>query len=719
MNINDLPKGDSPKAISFTHFPTKHQAVIWRNWELVPVSALADVLGASEADILDAANDLGLSVPPAVEPAWRERGYVTIIRANWHLLPYEQLVRILGWTADRLAMHLKEDDFLFLKLGSLKPSCDAVRYRKLTPAEEKATARIRSIVHDHFAGLTRTEKPFGFLSSYSAAPAVHRDVPVQRAFDPQFLYSYSAVYGDPLLDPNIDPFPDGLLARYAEMGVTGVWLQVVLYMLCPDPAAPHLSHGWEQRLKNLSAIVDRAKRYGIGIYLYLNEPRGMTEDFFRYHPEWKGVFQASSGNYSLCTSQNGVLEHLRDAARHVFTAVPGLAGAFTITMSENLTHCHSKGSGKECPRCSQRPVHAVVAEVNRAIEEGIHAAAPNADVIAWTWAWDPSWARDVVDLLPKRISLMCVSEWGKGFTIGGVVNTVIDYSLSQPGPSDESRALWSYASMRELKTIAKVQINNSWECSAIPYIPVPYLVKEHLDNVKQAGVGGLMLSWTLGGFPGGNLELLRATPEELAVEQFGDSAEQITSVWRTFSDAFREFPFHVSVLYRGPHNMGPANLLFRTPTGYQSSMVGFPYDDLTGWRANYPEDVFEEQFRKVSEAWKKGLDALLAAENGIDEQHRTNFAVLKHAAVGVYCHFRSAYLQTRFVRLRADADASAQITKILNEEIDLTTMLAAVMAEDSTIGFEASNHYAYTINDLYEKAVNCVLLLDDYDQEHA
>ena len=39
-----------------------------------------------------------------------------------------------------------------------------------------------------------------------------------------------------------------------------------------------------------------------------------------------------------------------------------------------------------------------------------------------------------------------------------------------------------------LKTLAKVQVNNSWECSAVPYLPVPDLVEEHLDRLEKAGV---------------------------------------------------------------------------------------------------------------------------------------------------------------------------------------------------------------------------------------
>jgi len=716
MNIDELPVGSHPKALDFPHFPAKHQAVIFRNWELLPVAALARVLGATEWEILAAAGELGLAVPPAVEPAWLSRGYVTIVRANWQLLNYGQLLNLLGWTADRLALHLKEDDFLWTKLGELKPDCAPVAYRPLTPKEAEATRAIRGLMQSHFGALRRTEAPFGFLETYAAPePMAAAAKPPRSDFDPQFLYSYSAVYGDPLLLPENDPFPEGLLSRYARMGITGVWLQVVLYLLDPIPGMEHLSTGWEKRLANLEAMAARAKKYGIGIYLYLNEPRGMEEAFFKQFPAWKGNTKAYAGNFALCTSEPAVLERLKASCTRVFRAAPGLAGAFTISMSENVTHCHSKRSGAECPRCRERPVAEVVAEVNRSIEEGIHAASPGAEVIVWTWAWDPAWAPDAIARLPAGVSLMSVSEWGKDIQVGGVENKIVDYSISQPGPSGESEAVWGLAAKRGLKTLAKVQLNNSWECSAIPYLPVPYLVREHLDNLMKAGVGGLMASWTLGGFPGGNLALLRATPEELAREQFGEGAPEILRAWKTFSEAFREFPFHVGVLYRGPHNMGPANLLHRTPTGFQSTMVGFPYDDLTGWRANYPPEIFEAQFQKLSEGWKAGLDGLLAAEGKIPAPCLASYRSLCGVSTGVYCHFRSAFLQVRFHRLRAEGFRNAAAVRaLLAEEIELAKRLAAVLAADSTIGFEASNHYAYTLGDLQEKVISTAALMETF-----
>ena len=46
------------------------------------------------------------------------------------------------------------------------------------------------------------------------------------------------------------------------------------------------------------------------------------------------------------------------------------------------------------------------------------------------------------------------------------------------------------------------------------------------------------------------------------------------------SDAFRQYPFHISVVYTSPVQWGPANVLYPSKTGYKATMWGMPYDDL-------------------------------------------------------------------------------------------------------------------------------------------
>ncbi len=733
MTCDELPVGPHPKALKFNHFPTPHQAVIWRNWGLVPAARLAQVLGASEADVLRRAEEMGL--PPSLEVSgrWLDRSYVTIIRNNWHLLPYQQLLSLLGWTAERLDFVLLEEDFLWHKLGDLKPDCDAVSFAELTSGQKAETERIKKTVQDCFPDIQKDLsgfKPFGFIDDWNGdardseeKPSV---TPRRDPFDLKFLYSYSAGYGDALGGETVDPYPESLLREYAKYGINGIWLQAILYTLHPFEKAPEFSAGYEVRLANLNALVKKAARYGIGVYLYLNEPRRMPDSFFTRYPEWQGVRSIVAGEEqfsAMCTSAKGVRDYLEEACYHVFHKTPGLAGVFTITMSENLTNCHSRGYGNGCPRCGKRPPEEIIAEANAAIERGVHRAAPSANVLASMWAWADEWKHKAIDLLPKSIQLMCVSEWGLPTTVGGIKGSVVDYSISQPGPSEASSECWRRAHARGMKTVAKVQLNNSWECSVLPYLPVPYLVKEHLDNLVKAGVGGLMMSWTLGGYPGGNFELLSRTPEELAEEKFGSAvAAKVCEAWRRFGEAFREFPFHVSVLYNGQHNPGPANLLFAAATGYQASMVGYPYDDLDGWRAIYPADVFEEQFRLLSEKWSEGLSILSSISGKVSPENAASYRELVNIATATWCHFKSAHLQARFIRLRNAAPNDAELKEmraILGEEKELAARLYAIAKNDSRIGFEATNHYLYTLNDLAEKVLNCEHLLRSCGGEKA
>ncbi|MBO7687162.1 MAG: hypothetical protein J6V72_12300, partial [Kiritimatiellae bacterium] len=108
-------------AVTCAPFPDALSAYVWRNWPVVPVERLAAVIGASRADLEGVAAEMGLPVPqPAVSPLWHRKGYITVVRRNWHLLPYEQLLKVVDMTRAELAYSLTEDDFLFVKLGNTK-----------------------------------------------------------------------------------------------------------------------------------------------------------------------------------------------------------------------------------------------------------------------------------------------------------------------------------------------------------------------------------------------------------------------------------------------------------------------------------------------------------------------------------------------------------------------------------------------------------------------
>ena len=730
-----LPTGPAPKALEFPHFPDRAHAFVWRNWDVVEPARLASVLDTSVENVTALARSMGLPPARPIPPGQEARLYVTTIRRNWHLLPYDQLLALLGWSAGRLADTLREDDFLYIKLGSLKPACPPLRYAEPTAEARERAAAIRRVVEDVFGGeiLEPGQARFAFVEAFRRADPTRAPPPLAAA-GLRFIYSYFGLFGDPLADRDQDPYPDGLLQRLRELGVNGVWMHTVLRTLAPSDTFPEFGAGHAERLANLRRLVDRAKAHGIAVYLYINEPRAMPAGFFKDRPGLQGAREGD--HHAICTSAPEVRQWIEDALAHVFRSVPGLGGVFTISASENLTNCASHGRHADCPRCKTRKPAEIVAEINAAVEAGVHRGSPDARVIVWDWGWG-AWAGEAIARLPKSVSFMSVSEWSKPIARGGVETTVGEYSLSAVGPGPRAAAHWALARQAGLPTVAKVQVNNTWELSAIPYLPVLDLVAEHCGNLAAAGVDGLLLSWSLGGYPSPNLEVAsrfnRSPPpakeavlDEVARTRFGpDGAPHARKAWTAFSDAFREFPFHIGVLYTAPQQFGPANLLFAKPTGYHATMVGLPYDDVKTWRGPYPAGVFADQFTKVAEGWKAGLADLEKAVKTAPPERAGDAQAELRFAEAAQLHFRSVASQARFTTARnallardgavAPEQRTARVEEMrqaLEDEIAAARRLFTLTREDSRIGFEASNHYYYLPLDLVEKVVSCRDILE-------
>ena len=106
LPVSDLPKGSAPKPVSFPHFPSRLHAFVWRNWPLVTPERMARVVGAKRADIVRLGRAMGLGQSPRITRDQQARSYLTVIKRNWHLLPYEQLLALLDWTPDAAVQRL-------------------------------------------------------------------------------------------------------------------------------------------------------------------------------------------------------------------------------------------------------------------------------------------------------------------------------------------------------------------------------------------------------------------------------------------------------------------------------------------------------------------------------------------------------------------------------------------------------------------------------------
>lgn len=729
-----LPIGNAPQPVLLPHFPSRLHAYTWLNWQLVPTERLAQVVHAKPEDILTIGKSMGLPKPPEIREEHQIRSYITVIRRNWHLLPYEQLLTLLGWDEEKLAYTLREDDFLFVKLGNVKPDCEPLMYRTPTESENERALEIAELVQRHFPdGLaTREESLFDFVDELSQMPAHRPEKKKDSLFSPRFCASYFALYGDPYLETEADSFPEGYLARLHDSGVDGVWMQAVLYKMTRFPWDESRSEQHEERLENLASLVAKCKKQGINVYLYLNEPRAMPLAFFEQHPELKGAVEGDHA--ALCTSVPEVRTYIRNSVRTICEAVPDLAGFFTITASENLTNCWSHYQGASCPRCGKRGPAEVIAQLNATIQEGIEESGSKAELIVWDWGWQDHWSKEAIEALPEEVSLMSVSEWSIAVERGGVPTSVGEYSISVVGPGPRATRHWEIARKHRLKTVAKVQANNTWEISSLPYIPALENVAQHAANVRDAQVDGLMLGWTLGGCPSPNLEVFaemgrseKATIDEVllsvATRRFGsESAPAIVKAWKSFSEAFREYPYHGSLMYTSPQQIGPANPLWSEPTGYGASMVGFPYDALEQWRAAFPREVFIAQFTKMADGFDQALEEL--QESLLEKVHtqEQSEVLQQEMDMAKVCsiHFRSVANQARFVIGREqlassnDAETIQELETVLRSEINLAKALHEIQTRDSRIGYEASNHYFYVPLDLAAKVVNCEYLLSHW-----
>ena len=810
----------SEKRAYYNNFPTLFQNFIFRNWESVPTEKIAGVLGTDVDTVEALASDMGLRVPAKYNERYSERGYLTVIRNNWHIVPYSQLLELIDLTEEELEFTLREDDFFGIKLGSFKPDVPPLEYRPLTDEEKVRTAKLKEklLINLPSFGKDTTAEDFDFLDKFGKEEKQSYDgekravvldenwgiddrtsgkytdffrdfvrentnfsldgkdkyitlevikdeskkaeshsisitkngigifavdeVGVLRGlqylrtlikknnsfsfdemeivrdtrFDIRFIHSYCALFGDPFVDGGESSYPDSLFKEYSEIGINGVWIHSVLYKMCEFPWDKSISDGWQKRLEGLKRLCNRAEKYGIKVYLYINEPRTRPKEFFDKYPELLG-YMDEAGEGTLCTSKKPVQEYLYNGIKTICEAAPNLGGFLTITASENKTNClsHSIKNFTYCPICKNRPQEEVYAEVNGIIKKAAESVNKDIEVIAYDWSWH--WCNDRWDTVRRTAKtgarIVCVSEEGVTKKFGDTETSVIDYSISLVGPGETAKKTWKACKEAGGKTLAKVQFNNSWECSTIPYIPTLDLVKEHMDGICENPVDGLMLSWSLGGYPSMNLLAMskyyfgEENDGDVYEEMFGENASAVRRATASFSKAFLNLPFHVHTAYHGPFQMGPANLLFEKASGLKATMTGYPHDDIESWRAIFPLDVYENSLKTLSEIWKEGLDRLIS--DVISDSK--NISEFIEVATAGYCIFRSTYLQTKYNRLRNEyidgkKGNKAEILSTLDEEQTLAAMMYEVASKNSAIGFESANHYFFNKYSLAEKVVN-------------
>ncbi|MBQ7336566.1 MAG: hypothetical protein IJW92_08865 [Clostridia bacterium] len=684
-------------AIRLSHFPSRLLAFLFRANEYLSDARVARLLGTTEENVRRVGAEMGLPKRDA-EALWLKKGYITVIKRFWHLLPYEQLMELLETDAASFATLLREEDFLDIKLKQ-KPRCERLCWHELTEEDHAGAKKIAAILSDVS---TDGVPPFEFR--YDLPEIKFSGKPL---FDARIVYPFSGLYLYAFDVDSREYCPDDMLRAYQKIGVNGIWLQAVLYQLTAFPLESSLSKGYEARQARLRELTERCAKFGIKVYLYLNEPRSMPDEFFERYPQYAG-HRTADNKTCMCISVPEVKQDLSDRVAALCRAVPLLGGFFTITRSENVTNCYSHSTPQTClcPRCQKRPVEDVIADVISAIEQGAHSVREDIRVMVWSWAWGDEHLNTIARL-PKSVTMLCKSEQDVSFTYGGVTEQIKDYSMSKIGPGEHAKSEWAQAKEHGLHTGAKVQVNTTWESSTVPAIPVYPSIERHMRALNREGIRDILLSWTLGGYPSQNL--LHAAKSFYEQVELPPDDPREAAACECFSRAFENFPSQINVQYYGPQNGGPSNLLFLEPTGYPATMTCFAYDDLDSWRGPYSEDTLQEQFELLCRGWEEGLELLKDAP-------QTETVIMAQAS---YCLFRASLNQIRFLRARRTNDLFA-MRQAVESELEIAQRMLSLMCKNAAIGFEAANHYYFSKSCMTEKVLNCHHILEELDRmEHA
>lgn len=90
-----------------------------------------------------------------------------------------------------LDYNLKEDDFLFVKLGMFKSYCEEVKYSPLSKEDIKRTEKAAELLKSEF--IDNYAAPFDFY--LTGACSSKKSTAADSGFD-KIVYSYSMLYGD-------------------------------------------------------------------------------------------------------------------------------------------------------------------------------------------------------------------------------------------------------------------------------------------------------------------------------------------------------------------------------------------------------------------------------------------------------------------------------------------------------------------------------------------
>lgn len=387
------------------------------------------------------------------------------------------------------------------------------------------------------------------------------------------------------LEDDIDYYPEAYLNRLMHDGVNGLWIGANFRDLLTSSIFPENGKGGEKRLKKLKSIVDRCKKYGIGIYLFSVEPASThRNEALQNRPDLHGGTAWGGKLRLFCTSTPEFYDYIKECLSKLFNYIPDLAGFINITTGEALSGCGSTIIF-DCPRCKEKfGTHAkTLAATEKMFADVMKEVAPGAKFISWTYA-QRGWKEHIPDAfyqsLEERdasvIHMQNFEDEGEAIQLGKK-RKLFDYWLSFVGPGKIMKESLEVNNRRGVETFAKLQVCSSFDFGCIPYVPAPGILYDKYSYMLSNKISGAMMCWYTGNYPGLMNKAaceLSFTPFHKAKDDFlldlaktfwGKNSEAMVKAWKLFEEGYKNYPLNKAFLWFSPFVDAPVSPLHLEP----------------------------------------------------------------------------------------------------------------------------------------------------------
>ena len=529
--------------------------------------------------------------------------------------------------------------------------------------------------------------------------------------------------GDELFD-DVDYYPENYLNKLMHDGISGIWIYTDFCSLASTSVIPEYGVGREKRLAKLDSICKRAKKYGIGIYIFCMEPMSLTnESITKKHGDIVKKYPHLCGNkngpdYAFCAHTEYAERYIRESLEQIFGACPDLKGYVSITQGERYTACQNMTSDVEgkpniCPRCGHIPIYENLAYIINLIKTTLSKIKPDAEFISWTYghrSWSLENIGKYVEYTNSDVVLMQNFEDGGIETQLGKKQISLDYWLSVPGPSEMFEHTAKSAMKFPHEMWAKLQVCCSHEIASIPYVPVPGIIYDKLTRAKELNVKGFMESWYFGNYPclmsrGVGLMSFKNYDEkndfllDLAKLYWNEEeAPKVVEAWNCFENGYINYPINSLMGYYGPAHdsvvwdlaLKPRN--FSLPRSWQ--LLDPPDGDRIGESifASHTVDEIITLYTAICSWWNRGVE-ILSSLPSVKKGYNEQYSVAK--SIGVL--FNSAKNIYEFYKLRNDLGYQlgddkailARMKEIVYDEIANSTKMIELCKNDNRLGYHS------------------------------